>query len=154
MILRTYACADCGNFLEVELRADQWAEPPPDCPQCLMRGEWNPTHQEFKPPAIGGSVRSRAVKLAEDIASNDYNVADFKPDGREGGRPKVRYKDDAGTPPSTWAAPNAALAEAISLGRENRLRFGNGLDALQSNLKNGAQVDLIEASKRRSARVW
>lgn len=150
-ILRTYACGDCGHMLEVTLSTDQWNAEPPDCPRCAER----PMAQEFKPPAIGGSVRARAIKIAEDIAEKDYNVADFKSDGREGGRPKVRYRDAITTSASTWAAPNAAsLGQAIALGRESRLKYGSGLDVLHSALKDGTQPDLIELSKRRSMRVW
>ena len=153
-IMRTYMCGDCGHTLDVTLSAEQWNAQPPDCPRCLERGEWNTTHQEFKPPAIGGSIRSRAIKLAEDIAEKDYGVADFKSDGREGGRPKVRYKDASAVPPSSWALPNESLAQAVALGRESRLRYGSGLDVLHSTLKDGTQPDLIELSKRRSMRVW
>lgn len=157
-ILRTYGCGECGHILEVTLSADQWNAEPPECPVCI-EGEERLTRrqqmqQEFKPPAIGGSVRSRAIRLAEDIAEKDYNVADFKSDGREGGRPKVRYKDGDITAPSSWAAPNANLAQALALGRESRLKYGSGLDVLHSALKDGSQPDLIELSKRRSIKVW
>lgn len=149
MILRTYACDACGHSMTVELRAEQWDQGPPDCPVCAQI-----TAQAFKPPAIGGSARSRAVDLALDIAEKDYGVADIQADGREGGKPKVRYKDDMANPPSTWGAQSAALAQAVALGRENRLRYGSGLDVLQQNLKSGVQPDLIEQSKRRSPRIW
>lgn len=149
MILRTYACDACGHRMTVELRADQWQQEPPECPHCSAL-----TAQEFKPPAIGGSNRARAVDLALDIAEKDYGVADINVEGRQGGKPKVRFKDDMANPPSTWGAQSAAMAQAIALGRETRLRYGSGLDALQSALKSGAQPDLIELSKKRSARIW
>lgn len=148
MILRSYMCGECGYHMEVELRAEQWDAPPPDCPMCAQQ-----THQEFVPPAIGGSHRARATKLAETIAAEDYGVADMQRDNREGGRPKVRFKDD-NRPPSTWGAQQAALEQAIALGRENRLKYGSGLEILQKNLRDGTQPDLIELSKRRSAKVW
>ena len=149
MILRTYGCDGCGHTMTIELRADQWDQAPPECPNCTAQ-----TAQEFKPPAIGGSNRTRAVDLALDIAEKDYGVADIQVSGKEGGKPKVRFKDDNRPGASTWGAQSAALAQAMALGRENRLRYGSGLDVLQANLKSGAQPDLIELSKRRSARIW
>jgi hypothetical protein len=164
--------------MEVTLSLEQWDAPAPECPQCAAR-----TNQDFKPFAIGGSHRAKAVALAEDIAANDYHVADMQSDGREGGKPKVRYKDITPSdlpgapaaelqsainrirrdgpalatpaPPSQWGGVSSeALATAVALGRETRLKHGNGLDILQHNLKTGVQPDLIEVSKRRSARVW
>jgi len=59
----------------------------------------------------------------------------------------VRFKD--GSPDtSSWAAPGAALAQAVAVGRETRLRHGSGLDIIKT------MPDLIELSKRRSMRVW
>ena len=154
MILRTYMCPECANTLEVELRADQWDQPPPDCQRCMDVIGAPQMEQQFKPPAIGGSVSARAHKVAEDIMANDYNVADYKPDNREGGTGKVRYRDAPVSAPSTWSAPNANLAQAVALGRQNRLRYGNGLDVLHETLKSGDQPDLIALSKARSMRVW
>ena len=142
MILRTYGCADCNHVMTVELRADQWDVEPPDCPACAQR-----THQEFSPPAIGGSTRSKAVNLALDIAEKDYGVADIQASGREGERPKVRFKDDTGGS-SSWGAHPEALAQAVALGRQTRLQHGSGLDVIKS------MPDLIELSKKRSMRVW
>lgn len=156
-IVRTYMCPDCGHSLEVTLRADQWQEPPPECPVCADHpGIQNRMQQEFQPVAIGGSVRARAVKLAEDIAEKDYGVADFKAEGRQGGTANPRYKDAKIANPSNWTAitGNAQMAQAMALGRENRQRHGDGLDVLQQALKTGDQPDLIELSKRRSMKVW
>jgi hypothetical protein len=111
--------------------------------------------QEFKPPAIGGSVRMRAAKITEDIVARDYNVADMQRD-RRGGAPKVRYKDETPSSlPATWqgaAGQRSMLETAISIGKAHRGR--DGLDILQRNLASGAQPDLIEMSKRRSIKVW
>ena len=107
----------------------------------------NPMHQEFAPPAIGGSNRSKAVDLALDIAEKDYGVADISAPGHQGGTPKVRYKDQS-PDTSTWGSPPEALAQAVALGRETRLRYGSGLDVIKS------MPDLIEISKRRSSMVW
>lgn len=148
VILRTYGCETCAHMMTVELRSDQWDQQPPECPQCS-----NTTHQEFAPPAIGGSLFAKAAKLAEDIVEKDYGIADFKSDGRIEGRPKVRYKD-ASPGTSTWGMHSEALSQAVALGRETRIKHGNGLDILQANLKSGAQPDLIELSKKRSMRVW
>jgi hypothetical protein len=137
-------------MMEVVLSADDWDAPPPECPKCQERE----MRQEFRPVAIGGSVRSRAVALAEDIAANDYHVADMSSRG-EGERAKVRYKDQtAGIVPSNWAGAQGMLEQAITIGRDTRLRHGNGLDVLQSALKTGAQPDLIAASKRKAIKVW
>jgi hypothetical protein len=149
MILRTYGCADCNYVMTVELRADQWDQPAPECPRCAS----DPMGQEFSPPAIGGSPQRRAADLALDIAEKDYGVADIQ--GQKEGPPKVRYRDvtqqQGG---SSWGATTEMLQTAIALGRENRVRHGSGLELLQTSLRNGTQVDLIEASKKRSMRVW
>lgn len=154
-IVRTYGCGDCGHFIEVTLTLEQADDPAPECPYCAHQ-----TQQEFKPFAIGGSTVGKAVKLAETIAAEDYGVADMQHDTRQGGVPKVRYKDQ-GNPlqqqqTSSWGAPGAALETAISLGRQARMANGgySGVDALQKMLKDGTQPDLIELSKRRSMKVW
>lgn len=143
MILRTYGCADCNHMMTVELASDQWDAEPPECPMCA-----NATHQEFVAPGIVGSVRSKATALALDIAENDYGVADIQADGKPEGRPKVRYRDVSAETASSWAAPGAALAQAVTLGRDTRIKHGNGLDIIKT------MPDLIELSKRRSMRVW
>lgn len=155
-IARSFMCQDCGHHLEVILSASEWDSPAPDCPECARRQ----MAQEFKPVAIGGSHVGRAAALVEDIMRNDYQVADYKSDGRAGGRGKVRYRDqtEAPTPHQVAAAQAAAagvLNTAISLGRETRLRHGgNGLDMLHRALRSGDQPDLIEMSKRRSMKVY
>jgi hypothetical protein len=115
-------------------------------------------NQEFKPPAIGGSVRSRAAAITESIIANDYGVANFQSDRRLGGTPKVRYKDQtASVLPSDWQAAGhkAMLETAIGIGKQTRRQFGmDGLDMLKRNIGSGAQPDLIEASKRRAIKVW
>jgi len=148
MIIRSYVCEDCGHAIEVQLRSDQWQEPAPDCEYCAQGMQ-----QEFKPPAIGGSHAGKARALAEDIASNDYNVADYATSPSRGRT--VRYKDASDAiPASTWATAGSELAQAVAIGRDTRLRFGNGLDVLQGALKSGAQRDLIADSRRRSIRVY
>jgi hypothetical protein len=148
MILRTYGCENCGHTMTVELRSDQWNIDPPACPVCDEG-----THQEFFPPAIGGSASSRAHALAETIASEDYQVADMPTSASRG---RVRYKDQPAEaiPASSWAQAGSQLQQAVALGRETRLRYGNGLDVLSSALKSGAQPDLIAESKKRSIRVY
>ena len=152
-IVRTYACAECNHMMDVVLSADDWEAPPPDCPACAARE----MRQEFRPVAIGGSNRARAVALAEDIAAKDYGVADMKVEGREGQAPKVRYKDqvtivDGG--PSQWIGGQGMLEQAIATGRQTRMQHGSGLDVLQSALKSGAQPDLIAESRKRMIKVW
>lgn len=151
-VVRTYACEDCGHFLEVTLRFDQVDDPPPVCPQCAARG----MQQEFKPFAIGGSAVAKAHKIAETVAHEDYGVADMQREHRPDGAPKHRLKDE-GTPAqsSTWGVAGAALEQAIAIGRQTRLQNGgSGLDILQNALKTGEQPDLIELSKKRSMRIW
>lgn len=149
MILRTYGCADCNHMMTVELRSDQWDAEPPECPMCANR-----THQEFSPPGIGGSPRSKAVAMALDIAEKDYGVADIQADGKPGGVPKTRYRDTTPANASSWGMSSDVVSTAIALGRETRLKHGSGLDVLHAGLKSGDQPDLIALSKRRSARVW
>ena len=156
-IARTYMCPSCGHRIEVVLTEAQWNDPPPACEACWS----NDMNQEFKPPAIGGSVGARARGIAEDIIANDYGVADIRFDNRQGGTPKVRYKDQ--TSPLTaasWAAAQGQLQQAIDLGRAHRqTRYdsgpqGNGIDVLKGALESGQQPDLIAASKRRAIKVW
>lgn len=153
-IVRTYQCGECFHRIEVTLPSEAWDDPPPDCPACTAR-EMN---QEFKPVAIGGSARSKAVKIASKIAEEDYGVADMQLDGKEGHpAQRVRYKDSHNSPaahlPSEWTADSGIMASAMARGREMRQKHGDGLDVLQNALKTGAQPDLIEASKRRALRV-
>lgn len=160
-IVRTYACAECGHFLEITLSMDEWDAPAPDCPECA-----NATHQEFKPVAIGGSKYGRARALAEEIAEKDYGVADLKwrKDRDVAQATPHRLKDEtpqtvaAATglvPGSNWGVTGEALQQAVALGREVRLKHGgSGLDMLQRALKDGTQPDLIEASKRRAMKIW
>ena len=111
--------------------------------------------QEFKPPAIVGSPRHQAVKIAEEIAGRDYNVADMKVEGRQGEKPKVRYKDQKPQDAHQWGVAREALETAMALGRQNRLKHGgDGLDILQRALKDGTQPDLIAESKKRSIKIW
>ena len=102
-IVRTYACEHCFHVMEVTLTKAQWNAPPPDCPRC---NEVNQMRQEFRPIAINGSNSARAHAIAEDIVANDYHVADMDNDGRrEGGVPKVRYKEQKSySPASQWGS--------------------------------------------------
>ena len=149
MIIRSYMCEACAYRMDVELRSDQWDAEPPDCPQCSTR-----TYQEFRAPAIVGSNIARATELAHTIAAEDYGVADLQSPSRSGRA--VRYKDQGADaiPASSWAAAGGQLQQAMALGRETRLRYGNGLDVLQGALKSGAQRDLIADSRRRSIKVY
>jgi putative FmdB family regulatory protein len=149
-IVRTYACEQCNHMMDVVLSGEDWDAEPPSCPSCEARS----MNQEFRPIAIGGSNTAKAHAVAEDILANDYHVADMQRD-KHSLTPAVRYKDQTNTiPASTWQAANATLQQAISIGRETRLRHGNGLDVLQANLASGAEPDLIANSKRRAMKVW
>jgi hypothetical protein len=149
-IVRTYQCEQCFNRIELTLAAEDWDAPAPECPACARQ-----LQQQFKPVAIGGSVAGKAHAIAEDIASNDYHVADMQREHRPQGTPTVRYKDASSAPATapTWGATSETLSQAIAAGRETRLNYGSGLDVLQANLKSGREPDLIELSKRRSIRV-
>lgn len=149
MIRRSYMCPDCAHRWEIELRSDQWDAPLPSCPACDARE----VQQEFAVPAIGGSLAARAAAITEDIMRKDYNVANYTGDNREGGVNKVRYNDQSPAATSSWAG--GMLEQAIQIGRQTRREGGgSGLDILQRSIKSGAQVDLIEASKRKAMRVW
>ena len=150
-IVRTYACPSCNYWLEVTLTADQWDAPAPTCPQCAAWPANRPPEQmqqEFKPPAIGGSNHAKAVAIAENIAATDYNVADMHIEGYEGVRNKVRYKDQTPQSLSSWSNNTAAIEMAAASGRETRLKYGSGLDVIQT------MPDLIKLSKQRSGRAW
>ena len=151
-IVRTFQCEECFHRVELTLTMEQWDEPPPPCPACATRQ----MQQEFKPPGLIGSPRSRAVKIAETIASEDYGVADFKAEGKEGHAAKHRLKDQpAPISQSTWTANMETIAAAAAQGRRTRLESGgDGLDLLKAALKDGSQPDLIEQSKKRMMKVW
>ena len=148
-IVRTYACPDCGHFLDVTLTLEQADDPPPDCPHCAEPS----MRQEFKPIAIGGSDAGKAHKLAETIAEQDYGVADISSRGF-GEAAKVRYKETRTAQPSTWGATAEMLNTAIASGRQLRQAgHGTGMDVLQGALKSGAQPDLIKLSKQKLLRA-
>jgi hypothetical protein len=151
-IARTFMCPECAHRMEVVLSAEEWNAPPPSCEMCDARE----MRQEFKPPAIGGSIRSRAARITEDIIANDYQVANFQSDRREGGTPKVRYKDQtAAMLPAAWQGGNQMLEQAVAIGKQTRRESGaDGLDILKRSLADGTQPDLIEASKRKAIKVW
>lgn len=156
-IARSYMCGECGHRMEVVLLAEQWDAAAPSCEDCDAR-EMN---QEFHPPAIGGSLRGKARNIAEDIIANDYNVANIKFDNRQGGTPKVRYKDQTGPlEPGAWQKAQETLQQAVDIGKSHRNhRYangpqGNGLDVLKAALNSGEQPDLIAASKRRAIKIW
>jgi hypothetical protein len=151
-ITRTYMCPECASRIEVVLSSDQWDAPPPSCAAC----DAHDMRQEFAVPAIGGSLSARAHSIAEDIAANDYNVADMRFQNRQGSVPKVRFKDQSDQQQvSAWATlGDNPLETAISIGRETRLKYGSGLEILQRNLQSGVQPDLLAASKRRAIKVW
>jgi hypothetical protein len=133
--------------MRVTLESSQWNDPAPECPRCAAE----PMQQEFKAPGIVGSHRARAVTLAEDIAANDYGVADISLSRREGTTPKVRYKDDnRGTKPQgNWGGINPeALESAIAMGRQTRKEHGSSLDIIKT------MPDYIANSKKLSVKVW
>ena len=144
MIRRTYQCPDCFHRWEVEC---EWDAPVPSCAACDARE----VNQEFR-VNVGGSNASRAVALTEKIMREDYGVANYHGDNREGGVGKTAYSDQSPAVTSTWAGN--MLQEAISIGRKTRMEGGSGLDILQRNLASGAQPDLIEVSKRRALKVY
>ena len=150
-IMRTYQCGECFHRMEVCLASEDWDKPPPECPACAMRD----MQQEFKPPAIGGSIQARAIAIAEDIAATDYNVSNMHFDRRQGGTPKVAYKDQSpAQTASNWQAHQNILETAVAAGKQMRLKHGSGLDILQAGLKSGTQPDLIAESKKRAIKVW
>lgn len=147
-VIRTYACPACNFMMDVTC---EWDAGPPSCPECDRRD----MQQEFKPFAIGGSATSRAHAIAEDIAANDYHVADMNIDRREGAKPTVRYKDQpAGRDPATWGIGSSDLQAAVAVGRQNRLTYGSGLDVLQSNIRSGLEPDLIANSKKQMIKLY
>lgn len=151
MIVRTFMCDACATTVEQTLPAESWQAPAPRCPQC----DAGRMDQEMRFPAIIGSARSRAVATAERIAAEDYGVANMHIEGKEGVRNKVTYKDQKTTISGQWTNNREAIETAAAIGRQTRQQFGgDGLDILQRALKSGDQPDLIEMSKRRSARVW
>jgi hypothetical protein len=136
--------------MTVMLDQSQWNDPPPECPMCSK----SEMAQDIKPVAIGGSVRSKAEKITQDILENDYGVTNVQRDKYEP-VPKVDYAGPHSKKAnSTWGVAREALEAAVTAGRQTRIRHGTGLDILQANLKSGAEPDLIELSKRRAMRIY
>jgi hypothetical protein len=144
--------------MDVTLTAEQWDDPPPDCPNCQTVD----MRQEFKPIPVVGSHAARARALAEDVAEKDYHVSDlqWRKDRNVAQATPHRLKDEtpgsvAAATGSNWGVTGDALKQAVALGREVRLKHGgSGLDMLQRALKDGTQPDLIEVSKRRAMKIW
>ena len=150
MIIREYACDDCGYRLECEVPSDEWEsfEPPP-CAECARA-----TAQQFKPFAIAGSNHRRAVDIAHQIATEDYHVADINRVYADA-PPEVRYNrsEPVNLPTGSWDA--GMLSGAIATGRADRIANGpNGMEILKNGLASGKIPDLIEESKRRSGKIW
>lgn len=77
MVRRTYECTDCSTVFEVTL--DSGDDGHPDCPTCSKVLEWRPSKV-----SIGGSNRSKAVDMAQNIMEQDYGLTNFKDNNREG----------------------------------------------------------------------
>lgn len=88
----------------------------------------------------------------------------MKLDGYAGAKPKVRYRDQKDPAAASlmgsaaghlMAQQRATLEQAIGIGRQTRRETGgDGLDIIRNNLADGTWPDVLEASKRRSAKVW
>lgn len=149
-IERSYMCEECGHYMNVTLTMEQVDDPAPDCPVCQP----GRMQQDFKPIAIGNSVRGAAEKLTENILREDYGVANMQRDHRPESTPtQVRYQTPPANP-SRWGIAREALEAAVSAGRQSRMKHGSGLDILQQNLRSGAEPDLIALSKKRAMRVY
>jgi hypothetical protein len=75
MIVRTYACDDCGSEFEVTCNSD---DPAPDCPNCARVLEWRPGMFAIK------TTKSRAMDVTQDILEKDFGLTNFKDNQREG----------------------------------------------------------------------
>jgi hypothetical protein len=145
--------------MEVTLTMDQWDAPPPDCPRCASG-----LRQEFKPVAVGGSAYAYARGIAEDIAHNDYKVADlqWRKDREVSSATPHRLRDEApsavASTLSNWGAQTATIEQAIAIGRQTRLNHGSGLEMLQDGIRDGTQPDLIKNSLARmragGGKIW
>ena len=149
-IVRTYSCPECFHFMRVTLTVDQVDDPPPECPACATRPSMS---QEFSAPAIVGKNHVRARDVALAIAEQDYGLADISERVCSyGEKPAVRYKDTSPTggnaPSASWSMARENLEAAVAIGRQTRLKHGSSLDIIKE------MPDLIEISKKRSARIW
>ena len=150
-IVRTYACPECNYYLRVTLTAEQVDKPPPECPRCAAWDLDSPMAQDFQPTAIrgvAGQNRYRANTIAQEVARDDYGVADLISRG-EGESAKVRYRDTVPADQrSSWSGNREVLEMAAAAGKGTRQKYGSGLYVIKT------MPDLIEISKRRSARIW
>ena len=76
MIIRTYRCDDCQQVFEVTL--DSGNDGDPDCPSCTKVLDWVPTRFATT------TVKTKAVKVAQDILEQDYGLTNWKDGNREG----------------------------------------------------------------------
>ena len=77
MIYRTYCCNSCDQLFEVTCESGD--EGDPDCPICTKVLQWTPSKV-----SIGGSLESKAVRIAQDVMENDYGLTNFKDNNKPG----------------------------------------------------------------------
>ena len=136
--------------MRVTLTMDQVDDPPQECERCAAHPT---TSQQFSAPAIVGKNHVRAKDVALAIAEQDYGLEDMSERACSyGEKPAVRYKDTSPTGgkenSAYWNTARENLEAAVSIGRQTRLKYGSGLDVIKE------MPDLIEISKKRSARIW
>src|SRR5215468_8962151 len=99
MIIRTYACEDCGWQFEVHCESS--SDPDPECPQCAKVLEWVPVRLNI------GTVKSKALDVTQKIIEEDFGLSDLNDRNREG---DVAYK----------AAPPVQTAEREAIEQQVR----------------------------------
>lgn len=105
MILRTYACNDCGALFECEMESGDAGDP--GCPACATVMQWRP--RSF---AIGGSAQSKAVDLTQNIIEQDFGLADMRDGVKEG---ETYFKPP---PPKQTAALEAETRRDIEITKQ------------------------------------
>lgn len=98
MIIRTYACNDCGVEFEVTCES---SDPDPPCPNCSRVLDWVPGMF-----AITGN-KSRAVDMTQQILEQDFGLTNFKDNQREGDVTAI-------TPPEPSTAEREKVLRSLS----------------------------------------
>jgi hypothetical protein len=108
MIRRRYLCDVCNHTFEMRHQSED--EPMPDCPNCVALGAaaaaGGGVTYVAPMPAIG-TVKGKAIDLAQKMAEEDYGLSDMNDNQRAG---DIAYKGPA---PMQTAEAEAALRQIM-----------------------------------------
>jgi len=76
VIIRTYACDDCGENFEVECESGDTGDP--DCPNCTKVLQWIPARFNI------GTHKGKAIDVTQKIIEEDFGLTNLNDNNREG----------------------------------------------------------------------